>query len=219
MRDIVLKNNLSPLDIRINFEIIRKRLNLIYWDDLRFPVFGRKINTASGRLVWNYTDPGINFNYNARYPDEQLTVIAQMPHSKKMNTSIRPHVHWRQVKDATPNVLLQYRWYKNGDDIENVDFVNSIIKENAFEYSSGEIAQISTFPEISPPVDETVSSILEIKLYRDFANTSGEFVGTCPYNVPSNTTWILKEIDIHFQVDTPGSLLEFHKEGNYYVER
>lgn len=185
------------------------------WDDLRFPAFGRNMDVANGRIDFDYANVGINFQYNSRYnANDQLTIIAQMPHAKKMDSDIYVHMHWAQVKDYIPNILLEYRWYKNGDDISGLSWTQLNSDDDltqTFSYSSGTLAQISGFTAISPPANETVSSILEMKIFRDTDNDSSVFDGSCPYNTGGNTSWLLKELDIHYEIDTLGSREEYAK--------
>ena len=61
----------------------------------------------------------------------------------------------------------------------------------------GSILQIVSFPDISASGIDTVSSVLDIKLYRDDNIVTGDI--------------LVKEFDIHFQIDSLGSDLEYTK--------
>lgn len=217
MKDLILKDNLTPLDNRINFQIIKEYLEWPWWDDLRFPAFSAAFSTATGRLAWGYNNMGVNFKYNALYrEDEQVSFIAQMPHKKKFGSPVHPHIHWAQRRDYIPNMLLEYRFYNNGKDAGDGSlsetWTKSIITDGAFPYQDeAYLGQISEFPPIDPPENENVSAILEMKLYRDTANASGLFAGACPYNTGGNMSVLLKELDLHYQVDQPGSTEEYVK--------
>jgi len=217
VKDLILKDNPTPLDSRINFQIIKEYLEWPWWDDLRFPAFSAAFQVSSGRLSWGYTQLGVNFKYNALYrEEEQVSFICQMPHKKKFGTPVYPHIHWGQRKDYIPNMIIDYRFYNNGKEAFNATdpgvWTQSIITDGVFPYQ-GEayLAQISAFPPIQPPENENVSAILEIKLYRDTNNSSGLFAGACPYNTGGDISVLLKELDLHFQVDQLGSTEEYIK--------
>ena len=181
------------------------------WEDLRFPAFAQNVDVANGRIDYDYTNLGINFQYNARYNEnEQLSVIAQMPHGKKMGTDVDIHVHWAQTKDYIPNVLIEYRWYNNGDPIPT-GWTQLTMPSGMFTYTSGTLAQISDIGDITPPSGEAVSSILEIKLFRDVDNETSLFADVDAYNTGGDTDWLLKEFDVHYQIDTRGSRQEYIK--------
>lgn len=183
----------------------------VSWDDIRFPVFGRRMDTAFGRIDFDYTNVGLNFQYNSRYhANDQMTIICQFSHSKLLDSTVKLHVHWAQVKDQTPNMLIEYRWYNNNDTIPAA-WTQVVADSMVYTYVAGTLAQISEWAALSPPANENLSSILEIKFFRDTNNGSGVFAGNCPYNIGGNTSLLIKELDIHYQIDGFGSNLEYTK--------
>lgn len=123
---------------------------------------------------------------------EVISVIVQMPHSYKLGTSIHPHIHFIQTSSAVPVFKMVYRWYSNGDTVPSFESAIST-STLSFTYTSGSILQRAAFPEITaPPV--TMSSILDIKVYRDDNVVTGDV--------------LVKEFDIHYQSDTIGSSTE-----------
>ena len=176
------------------------------WDDLRFPLTGQQLTTPAGRVDFDFTNVGVDFNSNALYPSDFVVIVAQMPHSKKFGTPVKPHIHWMQDENKVPNMVLAHRWYKNGQLIPSA-WKLSILESHVFSYVSGNLAQISAFPEIIPPIDESVSSILEMKLYRDSNNSSTLFAGADPF---TNGT-VIKELDLHYQIGSVGSGEEYYK--------
>jgi len=183
----------------------RVRLRFSAWDDLRSPATGARIDTTTGRLDYNFTECGIEFAENARYPEEPLCIIQQMSHSKKLGTPVSPHIHWVQNSAEEPNWLIAYRVYSYGETVPAFQLAK--FEKTIFAYTGGDLAQITTFPEIECPDDEMLSLELDVILYRDSANTSGLFDGPDTYVGPV----LYKEFDIHFEIDGFGSTYEFKK--------
>jgi len=176
------------------------------WDDLRFPFSGSRFDSPSSDIIYNTTDCSLEFQTSARYPADVVSFNVQMQHDKYLNSAVEPHLHWIQEEDHIPNFLLAIRWYKNGAQVPS--FTLAIPTTHLFTYVSGEIAQITEFPLITAPADETVSSIMDIKLYRDFTNVSTLFTGADPYTIDVQT----KEFDLHYQKDSLGSVTDFTKD-------
>ena len=63
------------------------------WDDLRFPANGISIGGLS-------TPPDIDADTGLLLFDstdiETIAICAQMPHARKDDSAIKPHVHWRK---------------------------------------------------------------------------------------------------------------------------
>lgn len=174
------------------------------WDDRSAGVHAANIDVASGRIDYDYADLGIGFQTNARYPNEPLASIVQMTHTWLEGSDIEPHVHWLQSASGTPNILLEYRVYNNG---EAPGAFTLVVPDNlVFAYTSGTILQISGFPTIDMS-GKRISAFIDFKLYRDSLNTSGLFAGADAYP----NVWIVKEFDFHFRKDAAGSIKEFSK--------
>jgi len=172
------------------------------WDDLRFPVFGRYIDIIAGHLDYDAVELGVAFDDSSRYNDaDQVAIIAQMTHRWKSGTALQPHVHWMQSAAAVPNMLLKYRTYSNGDTPSA--WTLAATTGQAFTYTAGSILQVSSWPEI----DTTglgISAFIDIKIYRDTANTSTEFAGADPLT----GDWLMKDFDLHFEIDQPSGSSE-----------
>lgn len=184
----------------LNNEIVR-------WDDFRTPAIEQALDSSSGRIDYDFTEIGVGFQANARYPDEPLVHLVQMPHEWQEGSTIKPHIHWVQNSANFPNWLMEYRKYNNGELVPG-SFVQSTVESHIFTWSSGNLLQISNFPEIEMS-DMVLSCFVDVKIYRDSANASGLFAGADPYSGVA----LLKEYDIHHLVDSFGSTLEFIKEG------
>ena len=178
----------------------------VKWDDMRFPVVGRNLDTTSGRIDYNYTELGVDFADNARFAEtEQISIICQLQHDYELGTDVDPHIHWLQSSADMPNWLLQYRVYNNGETPGAWQTVKWL--DNKFTYTSGTILQITDFPDIDMSSIDGVSSFIDFKLFRDTLNTSTLFDGADPLT----GTALLKEFDIHYRRDASGSTMEYLK--------
>ncbi len=177
----------------------------IVWDDLRFPFTGQRIDISSGRIDYDYVECSVDFATNARYANEPVCFICQMPHAKKFGTSLHPHIHWIQEEANVPNWLIRYRFYNNGETVPI--YTNAAYTRHLFTYSAGDLLQKTIFPEIAAPAGESVSAMADIILYRDSANASGLFAGGDPYTVAAKA----KEFDLHLIFDVPGSINKYSK--------
>ena len=175
------------------------------WEDQRYPANGARLDSSSGRLAFDFDECGIRFANNARFSDEPVCFIAQIAHSYKEGSVIYPHIHWIQESDNVPNVLMQYRWYNNGE--APPAWKEVIGGDTIFPYVQDQL-QIQRL-DIDPTdaVGKRISSFVDVRLFRDSANTSGLFSGTDSY--PDG--WLLKEFDIHIEMDSNGSSTELSK--------
>jgi len=177
-----------------------------FWDDDRFPALGAGLDNASGRIDYDFTECAVGYQANARYPNEPLCIAAQNSHKWMLRTEVRPHLHWVQAQAAVPNWLMQYRIWENG--AVKPAWVLQAYDATVFTYpGAGEICQITTFPNIDMSAVDSVSCFIDIRIFRDSANTSTLFAGADPVA----TVVLLKEYDHHRPEDGPGSVTEFRK--------
>lgn len=180
------------------------------WDDERFPFSGRNIDTTTGRLTANYFNGGVDFQANARYPEEVISITGQMSHSWQEGTEIHPHIHWLQTSASVPNWLLAYSVTSIGEvatkatDYTGHTFV--VPSEHKITYTSGDLAQLTEFPPIDM-TGRTISCGIHIALFRDTANVSGLFAGADPVA----TAQLVHEFDFHWKRDSYGSWQEYSK--------
>ena len=175
------------------------------WDDFVVSASAVRLDSAATRYSFDTTNLGIQFDSDSRYPEEQISIIYQLPHEWKIGSDIRFHFHWIQSQSAIPNWLLDYRWFDNNE--AEPSFTRLSGTTETFSYTSGSILQISHFGLQSSSGITGVSSNFEIKFWRDTANTSTEFSGADPVA----TDVRVKFFDIHLQQDSPGSDNEFSK--------
>jgi len=178
--------------------------DLSNWDDLRFPLTGQRLTVSAGRLDYNFTELTVDFSATARYPNEPVCMVAQMPHAKRFGSAVSPHLHWIQTSEDVPNWLMAYRWYNNGAAVPST-FTLAAASYEAFTYTSGDMMQITEFPMIKPPSQENVSSILDIRLYNDSGNASTLF------DDAAAVIGEAKEFDLHYEIDSVGSGTEYVK--------
>ncbi len=163
------------------------------YDDLRFP-FTRDKQGQSAKPDFDFTNLGLLFPQNDA--TEIVYLIAQFLHSRKSGSNIYPHLHYVQDEAQEPVFKMDYRWHNNGDDPTG-GFTTITASTFVFTYTSGSILQIVSFPAIDGSSINDVSSMMDIKFYRDDNVVGGDV--------------LVKEFDIHFEIDTMGSRTEFTK--------
>lgn len=177
------------------------------WNDMVSQAIAQNLDTTSGRIDFDYDELTINYENNARYPEEPLGVVNQLSHMVLEGArTFGAHVHWAQEEDADPNFLLEWRYYNNGEIIPAVWTKALPDQQRVFTYTSGTLAQITSFVDIEIP-DVKISGFLDCKLYRDTTNASTLFAGADGYSTPVR----VKSFDVHVQYDSLGSATPFSK--------
>lgn len=168
----------------------------VMWDDLRFPATNLCVNPATLKPDFDYTEVGFLFDAAAT---ETIFAVAQMPHGYKEGSDIEMHIHWEPTNTNTGNVLWQveYKWTNIGGTEPGTFTAITILDAGdgtAYKH------QIADFATISG-TGKTISSILSLKISR----LGGD--GTDTYNADA----LLKEFDIHYQINSFGSDDEYVK--------
>jgi len=164
------------------------------WDDLRFPTTSTKIGTNL-KPDFDQTNIGLLFPENDQA--EVIYMNVQFPHKRKNGSNISPHIHYIQDGLTAATFVMEYRWYKNGGPVP-ATWTTIESTGGVFPYVSGTLLQIVSFPDIDGSALDTVSSMMDIKLYR---KTGDGVAGDV----------LVKEFDIHYQIDSAGSKDEFTK--------
>lgn len=164
------------------------------WEDLRFPAATAAPVTPNADVVKNNTENAITFETGCgtnRTTDDHVWIVAQMPHAWKIGSTAAPHVHWIQTAaDQTSMWYMYWRWYDIGSTVTVWQFSGPAT--NAASYTPGQsLHQLSTFAHIAGTGISGISSIMDVKLFRD-----GNF-GTGDVD--------MKEYDIHVELDSLGS--------------
>ena len=183
------------------------------WDDISGSLLAARLDTTSGRLDFDYFNAGINFNSNARYPEEPVVIAIQAKHAmlRGAGAVLKPHFHWLQEQAARPNMLLGIKTTNYGAattkevDWSNYTFV--IPTGDVFTYTTGTLGQITTFPEVDIS-SLTISASIDVVLFRDTTNVSGLFAGADP--VAGDV--IIKYNDSHVKFNKFGSSNEFNND-------
>ena len=166
-----------------------------FWEDLRFPATPAIVGAggASYEPDFDTTNCGLLFPQNDA--TEVAYIIAQFPHTLLLGSNAKPHVHFIQTTATAPTFKIDVRWYDNGETVPS--FTTLTMNDTAFTYTSGDLLQVGMFPDMDGSGITGVSSIADIKLYRDDNDVTGDV--------------LVKEFDIHYQVDRPGSRDEYIK--------
>lgn len=166
------------------------------WDDY-LGSLNRDRQGAAQKPDYSYTELGLLFPQNDA--TEIAYLVFQMSHSKLLDSLIHLHIHYFQEEATQPTFKVDYRIYNNGavppgswTTISTADNTKGI-----FAYPGGTILQIAEFPLITPPIPEGVSVNLDVQLYRDDDDVTGDVLG--------------KYVDFHYQRDSLGSDEEYTK--------
>lgn len=153
---------------------------IIGWDDLKAPASTIR-QGATLKPSYSTAENGLLFPQN---DDTEIAyIVLQFPHEMKKGSDISPHIHFIQTSVNIPVFKIDYRWYKNGDTVP-ATWTTLSTSSLMFAYTSGNMLQIAAFPDIDGSGVDTVSSILDIKLYRDDNIVTGDV--------------LLKEFDVHY---------------------
>jgi len=162
------------------------------WDDLLQPATSGK-KGPNDKPDFDYTDLVALFPQNDA--TEALYYNIQLPHYWKEGSTIYPHVHFLQNQNISPTFKMYYRWIQLG---ETPPSWNTYIMQTTVEtYTSGTISQIVHGSVGVSGVGKTISSILQITLYRQ----DNVYSGDCK----------VMSFDIHIEKDSLGSSQEYVK--------
>ena len=175
----------------------------IAWDDLRFPAQGinppgaasdPNIETATGLPVFSASQTNI------------LAGVAQMPHSWVEGSVIVPHVHWQKASAGAGNVLWRFEYDNivNPGEVSLLTYANVLDALTPVAGTPDDGAErrnlISSFGEVETP-GARISCCILWKLSRIGGDVSDDYAGLAR----------LVEFDIHYQLDSQGSLGQFVK--------
>jgi len=162
-------------------------------------------NNPSSHLVQNFVEGTLDFKDNCDLNDYAVMNI-QLNHDRKLASKVFPHVHWYQNQNATPNFLVQYRWQRNGH-LKTTAWTNYVMTGNAYTYSATTTNQITYNGGITPPANDGLSDIIQIRLIRDMDNDSSAFTSNDLYVGTVQTV----NFDVHIELDDLGSDEEYVK--------
>lgn len=167
----------------------------VKWDDLRAPASGINPQGQASPPNVDSTDGGLLFGKG-----NIVAIWFQMPHAWKEGSEIYPHLHW--VKTTTGAGLPNWQYkYKLGATGEVFTATTALIAGEEV-LPSGDVIDKHAIWKF-PAIDMTgykLSTMIGIVLQR-VNDANDTYAGNAK----------LLEFDIHYQIDAPGSRLEFIK--------
>lgn len=162
------------------------------WDELRYPP--NKTRRGSNDIPhFDYDNLGLLFPEGNT--SEKIYINIHFPHGYLIGSDIHPNVYFVQTSETLPTFKMSYRWYDAGESIPDFTTITSTGK--LFEYSSGSIFQVLDFPTISGKETALMSSLMDIIIWRDDSDVSGDV--------------LFKEFTILYQKDYIGSFYKYEK--------
>lgn len=175
------------------------------FDDLTADITRAK--TVGTRVLFDNTENTVYYTDQSTTGD-YLTAVFQLKHGWKIGSNIFPHIHFWQIERNVPNFYFAYRWQKNGQPKTTSWTSVPCIQETFLHPGDTTVLnQILYTPPVIPPAGATLSDILQVRLVRDNANTSGLFTGPDTYTGNASIT----SLDIRIELDTLGSNTGYEK--------
>ena len=170
--------------------------NATVWEDLRFPATAINPAGAPSAMVFDTANIGFIAGPSGT---SVIAIIAQLPHAWKEGSNIYPHIHWMPTDTDDKNVYwrMEYKWV-NVRDVEPALWTTVNIQSAAA--GAAMTHQLSSFGAIAG-TGKTISSILTIKISRIGGDALDTYTGDA----------LLKEFDIHYEIDANGSKTELSK--------
>lgn len=196
---------------------LRLRGSSTAWTDMISDLIGRRLNSASGKVNYDWSNNAIKFQSGGLITNENDRVQGnqEINHNYKVGSGISfgLHLHWfQEVTSHIPDILdtnpyiftIEWRHIKNGHGLNlsdpwNVSTVTSNLTNNIFDatFANGKdyIGQITAIPDIE--IDCDISDTIQWRMAR----TDSELGDVLVYF-----------FDIHGENDSFGSETKFAKE-------
>lgn len=168
------------------------------WEDLRVPLSTASILGLAGDADYDVFLGATRAYTFQTAADENVYFSVQLPHSYKHGTNLRPHVHWAP-SDANAGDVTWCLEYTLAELEGTFPGTTTICVTDATETTAHK-HQIASFAEIDGSAIDSVSAMINCRLYRDVDN--GDDYGSDAFAL---------EIDFHYEVDSFGSRTEFTK--------
>ncbi len=175
------------------------------WDDLRFPATMLRVGASNppSWVAWRDDGSGSPGVLSLSFADqtvagneEQVWLIAQMPHAWREGTAVYPHIHWN-LEDATSCNARFCTEYALSDTGEAWSTNTST---QCADCASGATATVQQICDIfSSGLSMTgyeISALVSMRLYRNSSHAND----TC-----NGKAAVVHTSDFHFQIDRPGS--------------
>lgn len=168
------------------------------WDDLRISASATQVSPVTDKPdMETYREGLITFGFDAGSV-EAVTFQAQMPHTYKIGTNVRPHVHWSPGNNTNTGTVVWGLEYSIASVTGNYTATDTIFCSEAGDGVAYKHQQCD-FAEIDMSGIFGTSAIFLCRLLRD--GNESESGLTDDFN---NDAFLL-EFDFHFQKDSPGS--------------
>jgi hypothetical protein len=172
-----------------------------WWEDLRMPA--QAIRVGAQAPTWNTTEIGWEFD-DAPPFNQEVQLVAQMPHQWRENSAMIFHIHWTLLNAGAAGEDVKWDVLYRHAAIGGVWVAGFIVQQVTVDVSAV-VAREHIVTAWATPVQYTmgISSIFDIRIERDTADAADDH----PHPV------ILKSFDIHYRIDSPGSWQETLKWG------
>jgi hypothetical protein len=171
-------------------------LRNLEWEDVRVPVQNLKVPVTKnpdwvsfkGGQVLSFEDQAVEAN------EERVYFLCQFPHRMSPGTNIQPHIHWVSEDQTAGDVVwkLSYTW---ANEFEEIPAETEITVVSPVNTAIADYHKVSDFAQIDG-TGKKFSSLLICSLRRNSNNVLDTYAGK---------NALLLEVDIHFQVDRPGT--------------
>ena len=171
------------------------------WDDLRFPVSSINPVGLSAPPTLNQANGLLEFSASAT---NTVAIQVQMPHSWQEGSVIVPHVHWRKKTTGTGVVLWQltYEFVNRGDTFTDSPADVSASVPVGTDDGTALVHHLTSFGNVTM-TGKTISCMGLLTLSRLGGDEDDTYDGVAQ----------LLEFDIHYMVDSLGSIQQSAKQG------
>ena len=180
---------------------IRQEGDASAWRDLVGDLFGKRLNSTTGKVDYDWDENAIKFQSGGSISTKADRVGAnlQYDHYCKMGSiSIYPHIHWFQPDSQAYEFTLQYRIQFNGSAQTTswTTITYTVGSNEVYTYpGSGTFNQISKLGTITATMD--ISDTIQIQIAR-----TDSLVGDV----------LVYFMDMHVEIDSFGSKTEWSKD-------
>lgn len=172
---------------------LRMRGKSTVFNDLSVPLSQTKIGA---NLKPDYDYDSLAYMFPQNDTSEIVYLNVQLPHWYKEGSTVYPHVHVQQSKNAQATFKMVYKWFNVGAAVPST-WTEHTMGTYAVTYTSGRMQNILQGSSGISGSGKTLSSMLLIKLYRSDNVYSGD-IGAVAF-------------DLHVEMDALGSDSEYGK--------
>ena len=181
----------------------RRAIRKLFWDDLKFPATGINPPGAAADPTLNTTNGLLEFSATTT---NTVAVQVQMPHAWFEGSTISPHVHWRKKTAGAGNVMweLKYEFQNIGGTFTDSPTTATVSTASVGGNDTALVHSLSSFGDVSMR-DKRISCMGLLTISRLGGDAADTYTGVAQ----------LLEFDIHYQIDTFGSIPEFQKSNSW----